>query len=697
MFVKSTLLSLVIYAILTQALAQTTAVYKDCEAQLKEDTLTIRNKVIEYKLLWNEGNVFHFSVREPLNGKSVILNGPTAGINFEESPFLRNSDLLISKEEKSIFWPAHLSITIKNIHEGMQVKRIIRIFPETPAVTFEHYLKYDTLSLFARSAELQVDGTEDYFFRPQNNDNNFIDRIFLPTPHWRIRAVRFFDVTDRNDNLVSLKDVMPYNFPQKLTGNLLIGNDVANQTTLFLLKEAPNAESQINYPGFDFSISNRTGITIPFSGFDRSSDPGEWVKGYSLTIGISEDEPGSRLALRRYLKNSINYAPADYEMVMMNTWGDRGRDGRIQEDFILKELEIASQLGISHFQIDDGWQHGLSKNSASADGSLWFAWQPEDWMPHPERFPNGLDPVIEMAREKGIRLGLWFNPTRTNNYANWETDADIIINIYKTTGIEYFKIDGIEIPTKLAEINLNRFFEKIKKETDNRVFFNLDLTAGTRGGYFSLRYTGNLFLENRYTDWANYYPYRTLRNLWMLSDYFPPELLQIEFLNKWRNKDKYPQGDPFVPYLYDFDYVFATTMAGQPLAWFEATGLPQEALSTSKVIKAYRERQENFHAGFILPIGSEPSGTSWTGFHSFHPGSNDGYLLIFRERNNQPSAKIQISYLPEGTYSFTKVMGEGNGNRQVVGSDKFIEFNLPNPDSFQLLKYSLIQQNPNDR
>ena len=79
---------------------------------------------------------------------------------------------------------------------------------------------------------------------------------------------------------------------------------------------------------------------------------------------------------------------------------------------------------------------------------------------------------------------------------------------------------------------------------------------------------GNIFLENRYTDWGNYYPYRTLRNLWMLSRYVPAEKMQIEFLNKWRNADKYDVADPFAPARYSFDYLFAITLAAQRwLGW----------------------------------------------------------------------------------------------------------------------------------
>ena len=97
-------------------------------------------------------------------------------------------------------------------------------------------------------------------------------------------------------------------------------------------------------------------------------------------------------------------------------------------------------------------------------------------------------------------------------------------------------------------------------ESGNEVVFNLDATAGRRAGYHMLNRYGNIFLENRYTDWGNYYPYHTLRNLWMLSKYVPAEILQIEFLNKWRNPDKYPTGDPFAPVNYLFDYLL-------PLQW----------------------------------------------------------------------------------------------------------------------------------
>src|ERR1700754_3984748 len=129
------------------------------------------------------------------------------------------------------------------------------------------------------------------------------------------------------------------------------------------------------------------------------------------------------------------------------------------------------------------------------------------------------------------------------------------------------EIDGVQIADKKAEDNFRKMLDTVVARTDGEGLFNLDVTAGRRFGYHYFYEYGNLFLENRYTDWANYYPYFTLRNVWMLSKYMPPQRLQIEFLNKWRNADKYPAADSLSPSFYSFDYLFAITMAGQPLAW----------------------------------------------------------------------------------------------------------------------------------
>ena len=300
---------------------------------------------------------------------------------------------------------------------------------------------------------------------------------------------------------------------------------------------------------------------------------------------------------------------------------------------------------------------------------------------------HGLTPIVEKGKELGIEIGLWFNPSVQNDFADWEKDAETLIGLYRKYGIRVFKIDGLTIPTKRAEVNLRNLFDKVLAETGDKVMFNLDATASRRAGYHFFGEYGNIFLENRYTDWGNYYPYWTLRNLWMLAKYVPAEKLQIEFLNKWRNTEKYGN-EPFAPKHYSFEYLFATAMAGQPLAWMEASNLPDEAFSVKALIDRYKEVQYDFHQGVILPIGEEPSGRSWTGFQSISDDKS-GYLLVYRENNGQNKSWIE-TWLPAGAkIKCMPVLGNGKAMTTVVGRLGTVEISLPAINDFVMYKYEI--------
>lgn len=105
-------------------------------------------------------------------------------------------------------------------------------------------------------------------------------------------------------------------------------------------------------------------------------------------------------------------------------------------------MELAAKLGVTHFQIDDGWQAGRSANSAYG-GSFKNIWDnPDYWTPDPDRFPNGLAPIVKRGKELGIEVCLWFNPSIQHDYADWQKDADALIALYEKYGIRTFKIDG---------------------------------------------------------------------------------------------------------------------------------------------------------------------------------------------------------------------------------------------------------------
>ena len=514
-----------------------------------------------------------------------------------------------------------------------------------------------------------------------------LDRFNPGGFHWHTRIVEFQDVTDWNNNLVFETDVIPYR-KNSYRGNLLFARNAENGRGFFFLKEAPGSGVQLAYGGGDFTAEFGDFTVTGLGVTEKDLREGEWVKAYGCVLGVwSGGELEQLTALRSYQKNLRKLLPGRDEMVMMNTWGDRSQDTKVNERFCLAEVRKAAHLGITHFQIDDGWQVGKSPNSAVAKGSFKNIWDnPDYWKPDPEKYPRGLHPVVELGRELGVEICLWFNPSVQDGYADWEKDAQALVGLYDEYGIRTFKIDGLAIPDKRSESNLRRLFDRVLERTGGQVVFNLDATAGRRGGYHMFNEYGNIFLENRYTDWQNYYPYWTLRNLWMLSKYVPAEKLQIEFLNKWRNTDKY-KGEVFAPENYSFEYLFATTLAGQPLAWMEGTNLPEEAFTLREHTEAYKKFQHDMHSGTILPIGDEPSGRSWTGFQSLK--KDRGYLIVYRENHPEGTTEVE-TWLPEGvTVRCIPLMGHGKAMTAVTGKKGRLEISLPSINDYVVYKYEI--------
>ena len=663
-----------------------------CKATLINGILILGNDLISRTYDWNNGNIVSRTLTDKASGKVWQINNKKPDLSLPgETEKAENAVFNAVEVPETAIAPEHLEAEITYSLGKLEVKRVFRIYPSSPAIACDLYLRGESANTWLLPGTNLADMVNLEKLSPGNPVNNttVIEKMELAGRNWQINAIEFFDITDRFNTLVKSVNALSYR-PNYYRGNLLFAFDNTTDNGLFILKEAPTSNVQLAYPGSDFITEYGSFRSVGLGINPADLDPKEWKRGYGFVTGVySGNEKNGLIALRNYQKKLRLLQPGRDEMVLMNTWGDRGQDTRVRESFALAELDAGAKLGITHFQLDDGWQTGRSSNSAFNGGSLESIWNnPKYWEPNPERFPNGLEPLMKRGKELGIEICLWFNPSRDNSNEHWSNDADALTGLYKKYGIRTFKIDGVNLPDKTAELNFRKFLDKVSLATDNNVVFNLDVTAGRRGGYHYFNEYGNLFLENRYTDWQNYYPYTTLRNLWMLSKYVPAEKLQIEFLNKWRNTDKYT-GDPFGPANYSFDYLFAITMAAQPLAWFEGTGLPAEAFPVvAPVIKKYREIQHDLHSGNIFPIGDEPSGKSWTGFQSVQKGK--GYFIVFREANDKPKYEMK-TWLNAGTTIKCKpIIGKGKAFSTKVGQDGAITFELPEKNNYALYQYTIM-------
>ena len=657
-------------------------------SRLIKDTLVVGNKWIERKFLWNNGDLITYSLTDKSTNQTWLNRLKTPDFEITKDTPLNGT--YYSREVKgTAIHPNYLAVEVNVSLGTLTVKKVYRVYEDSPVIACDIYLKGSTDLALDGKAINAVDQKNIEFAEDMKSQQMMaiLDQIKLDGFHWQTKIVEFFDVTDWNNNLIQERNIIPYR-KTNYRGNLLVAHNNENNKGFFFLKEAPTSSVQLAYQGYDFT-TDFGHFTVSGLGLTtKDIKPDEWTKAYSSVIGVySGGELQQLTALRNYQKNMRKLLPQRDEMVMMNTWGDRSQDSKVNEKFSLLEVEKAAELGVSHFQIDDGWQIGKSPNSAVAKGSFKNIWDnPDYWKPDPTKYPRGLHPIVKRGKELAVEICLWFNPSVQNDYADWEKDVNALVSLYKEYGIRTFKIDGLAIPTKQSEINLRKLFDGVLEQTSNEVVFNLDATAGRRAGYYTFNEYGNVFLENRYTDWQNYYPYWTLRNLWALSKYVPAEKLQIEFLNKWRNADKYGK-DIFAPNNHSFEYLFATTMAGQPLAWFESTGLPNEALKIKKLIKAYRKIQHDFHTGTILPIGDEPSGRSWTGFQSLK--GNQGYFIFYRE-NTAEAVGVVKTWLPAGTkVKCTLILGNGKAIYATIAKNGTIEVTLPKINDFVMYRYEI--------
>ena len=106
---------------------------------------------------------------------------------------------------------------------------------------------------------------------------------------------------------------------------------------------------------------------------------------------------------RRFLLDGLATSPAAHEpMMTYNTWFFQEKHrwehrqnywDQMTQDRMLAELDAAHQLEVDVFVLDSGW-HGA----------------PGTWSTAAERFPEGLDPIIQRARTYGMRVGLWIAP-----------------------------------------------------------------------------------------------------------------------------------------------------------------------------------------------------------------------------------------------------------------------------------------------
>jgi alpha-galactosidase len=103
-----------------------------------------------------------------------------------------------------------------------------------------------------------------------------------------------------------------------------------------------------------------------------------------------------------YIRGHVLPRPDEPRPVLYNSWEAVGFD--VDLDRQLDLAERAAALGVELFVMDDGW-FGARTHDAAGLG---------DWRPNPDRFPDGLGPLISRVHDLGMGFGLWVEPEMVN-------------------------------------------------------------------------------------------------------------------------------------------------------------------------------------------------------------------------------------------------------------------------------------------
>jgi alpha-galactosidase len=145
-------------------------------------------------------------------------------------------------------------------------------------------------------------------------------------------------------------------------------------------------------------------VTIGMPGMNLALPAGQRISSPSVLLGLyhGDADAGSN-ALRRTLYDHYVAPLGDSKPLPPVSWNHWFTfENAISEHMLKRQVDAAAGLGIEYFCIDAGWFEGGFPAGVG------------NWTLDRAKFPNGLGPIGKYVAEKGMKLGLWFEPARAD-------------------------------------------------------------------------------------------------------------------------------------------------------------------------------------------------------------------------------------------------------------------------------------------
>jgi alpha-galactosidase len=430
---------------------------------------------------------------------------------------------------------------------------------------------------------------------------------------------------------------------------------------------------------------------VPFREGDGFNDPQWSVPGYAAQV----------------LERRVDAQGPPW---IYNTWEPFERG--INQAIALELIDAAGAMGMDIFTIDDGWQQEYGENTVNLTA-----------------FPGGLEPILKVVEQKGMRLGLWMPiaaiGTTTEEYRKhpeWasqdlegktkftgtmggqkavmcmaspyrEAAAERIIDAIERFRLAYVKLDITTIFNAYGEApgcwakghdhatwaeSLGRIYEGIADATA-KVYrkhpeVSLDLTFELWGQKHiidaGLLAAGDLDwmsnVDDRQPDSAG--PRQARQLLYARAATMPVEAMLIGNLH----------GE-----LPTIEESFATAIGSAPLLLGDLRKLSaadrqwyHEKIGWFKQLRRRVKLSDSF-----FPLGSwrQTSPVAWDGFARV-ARSGDGVIALFRNKSASSQAVVQLPLVPEGMYRVRSVItGKDVGLFDRAAWMHGIAFSFPGP------------------
>ncbi|MCK6577465.1 MAG: alpha-galactosidase [Anaerolineae bacterium] len=149
--------------------------------------------------------------------------------------------------------------------------------------------------------------------------------------------------------------------------------------------------------------STRVSIGINDWDFDWTLNAGErFTTPYSLGTYSAAGYGNVSRALHNFIREMLLPHGRTPHKVLYNSW--EATFFAVDEPSQTQLAELAAEMGVELFVMDDGWFRGRSLDNAGLG----------DWIPDAVKFPNGLNPLIARVNALGMDFGLWIEPEMVN-------------------------------------------------------------------------------------------------------------------------------------------------------------------------------------------------------------------------------------------------------------------------------------------